>query len=200
MYKQLSDKITGGMIEHDLIESTQKETYCYGLEILMAGIVNIITTIAISVFFGEIVSGLLFLAVYIPLRIYSGGYHASTELRCYLLSVLTLLIFLSAIKLIPDGLYLTLAVVFTVVSSLIILVLAPVGTPNKMLDNLEILVYRKRGRIIMAIEVLIFVSLLIVGEEKLAFSVGCSFLAIAIMLVIGKLVIVYAMLTAKHSV
>ena len=42
-----------------------------------------------------------FILAYIPIRSYAGGYHASTQLRCYILSNAVVVAVLIAIRLVP---------------------------------------------------------------------------------------------------
>ena len=45
---------------------------------------------------------ILFMIVYTLLRSYGGGYHAKSEFRCYLFSIVLILAVLLGIKIIPE--------------------------------------------------------------------------------------------------
>lgn len=69
----------------DLSDEYTKEYYTYGAAITISSITNITLIILLSLIFHDIFKGVLFLSVFIPTRQYTGGYHASTFLRCNLI-------------------------------------------------------------------------------------------------------------------
>lgn len=193
MYEQLAGKLAQKMVNNGIIVKNGKELYCYGIEMFFASAVSIVTTVTICIAFKEFLSGIFFFATYVPLRTYAGGYHASTHTRCYLLSVFSLLSFLFSVKHIPTNMHFLLSIIFVIISTLVIFILAPVGTPNKMLDAIETAIYRKNCRFVLIVELLLFVGLYVNGTVKLAYSMSCSFLLVGLMLVVGKI-----MLKSKH--
>ncbi len=58
------------------------DVYQYGIEITLSSAVNFMIIIVCSMIFGDIAAGFVFLCCFIPLRSYTGGYHAETYLRC----------------------------------------------------------------------------------------------------------------------
>ena len=48
--------------------------------------INIITFLMISMILHRMWYGILFLMLFIPVRRMAGGYHASTKVRCYIIS------------------------------------------------------------------------------------------------------------------
>lgn len=80
--------------------------------------------------------GIIFTAAYIPIRIYSGGYHAKTPQRCWLFSAIMLLMVLCIIKYTPNNpAFFWIYTVLSLVSCVIIWILSPVEDKNKTLDK-----------------------------------------------------------------
>ena len=79
-----------------LDESTYEVMY-YGLFVFVTNLINIVSVIIIGGLLGELKNTIVFLIFYTPLRLYVGGYHASTPFKCYLyfniLSTIFIIIF-----------------------------------------------------------------------------------------------------------
>ncbi|MCM1061653.1 MAG: accessory gene regulator B family protein [Eubacterium sp.] len=126
----------------------------------------------------------VFMAVYIPLRSFAGGYHAKTPLRCYIFSVIMLIIVSIGLK----YLYVTERVYYAAlaVSALVVLVFAPVEDRNKPLDETEHKVYKRRTRLIAAVEVIISLLLKLLISNNLSVAIAYSFVVLSFMLIVGK--------------
>ncbi len=61
------------------------EVIYYGLFVVVTNLLNVISVMFIGACLGEFNNTIIFLLFFTPLRLYLGGYHASTALRCYIL-------------------------------------------------------------------------------------------------------------------
>lgn len=163
MFDRLSQMITEKLITQKIIPDDQEELYSFGFNQGITMILNIITTLAIGFLLGEVLNSILFLAAYIPLRNYAGGYHAPTPLKCYLSSIGIMSAVLIMIKLI-DGLdpnfktsllglgrNSTFVVAF-LLGAFVCALYAPQEDKNKPLDELEKKVYKRRTLIVLGAE------------------------------------------------
>ena len=141
--ERLAIKFVNRLISSSIIEKEDAEIYIYGFKEMVFVALNLITTIFIGLIFNKIFEVILFMITYIPIRVYAGGYHARTKLRCYIFSVLMLISVCYILKLYLLKDYL-LIVILAIISSSIVLYLAPVEDENKLLDEIEIKVYTKR--------------------------------------------------------
>lgn len=91
--------------------------------------------------FGVVLEIAAFMAAYIPLRSFTGGYHAKTPLRCYFFSVVMLIIVSIGIKYYsaPDLAY----VIAFLAGLFIVVILSPIEDKNKPLDETENKIYKK---------------------------------------------------------
>lgn len=92
--KNLIHKYCALLQAEGIIPGERLSVYAYGLELLLSGLLNTGIVLILSVFLGQGVLALFFLAGFIPMRIFAGGYHADTHLNCstifsgiYLLSI-----------------------------------------------------------------------------------------------------------------
>lgn len=84
--ESLVERSVNNQCEHGCISKDEKEVYIYGYTLLVNAFINIITAILIGIIFQEVLFVLIFHIIFIPLRIYSGGWHASSVLKCTICS------------------------------------------------------------------------------------------------------------------
>ena len=87
----LSGKIAESLTNSGVITTEDRELYEYGLHHGLLMIINLLTTVVIGLLFKMVWQSFVFMIAYIPLRTYAGGYHAKTQFRCYLLSIVIML-------------------------------------------------------------------------------------------------------------
>lgn len=181
----LSGKIAESLTNSGIITTEDKELYEYGLHHGLLMIINLLTTVVIGLLFKMVWQSFVFMIAYIPLRTYAGGYHAKTQFRCYLLSIVIMLAALFGIKQIPwtgsIGIGLTLCAIG------IILYFSPVEDKNKPLSSMEVKVYGKRARIILFIEIIIMLIMMILKQQQVAYCIAAEFVALSIMLIFGAM-------------
>lgn len=184
MFQTTAQKITDRLCSQDIIEDADKELYAYGFNMLLTVSLNIISTIIIGLLFGMVFESIAFLVAYIPLRSYAGGYHARTPMRCYIISLLLIVLILLTLKLIGES---VLALfILSGIGTIICVTMSPVEDVNKPLDEAEIKVYRKKAMIILAAEIIILI-ISIFALMKLAAVISTSLALEGAMLVLGKI-------------
>jgi len=180
----LCEKSVDFMIQNEVISSEDKEIYVYGLKQGFILLLNILTTLFIGFLFNKVLKTIIFLAAYIPLRIYAGGYHARTQLRCYICSVVLTISVLLAVEFIPWTNFIV--TVVAAISGMIIFILSPVEDMNKPLDAVEVRIYGKRARIILCIELGVLALVINFGENSIAECILVSLPILSLMLVLGN--------------
>ena len=96
---------------------------------------------------------MIFTISYLLLRPYAGGYHAETEIGCYVFSTLMIIVVVFVSKFIMMEFH-TVAIILGCSVSILML-LAPVEDYRKPLDEMEVKVYRRKLRGTLLIEILI---------------------------------------------
>ncbi len=180
----LSQKIGNDLVKSKVVEAEDVEIYIYGINQILVSILNVSSALIIGFIFGVVPEVAVFMAAYIPLRSFAGGYHAKTPLRCYIFSVIMLIVISIGLKYlhIADWVYYAVLVAAT----LVVLILSPVEDRNKPLDEIEQKVYKKRTMNIAAAEVMVCLALKFVGYDNLFVAVVYSFAVLCFMLVAGK--------------
>lgn len=174
------EKAADLMVQNEVISSEDKEIYVYGLKQGFILLVNILTTLMIGLLFNKVFETIIFLVTYMPLRIYAGGYHARTQLRCYICSVVLIISALLAIEYIPWTNFIVITI--STVSGMIIYILSPVEDMNKSLDVAEVKMYGKKTRVILFVEFIVVVLLIIYRKNNASQCVSVSLLVLCVML------------------
>lgn len=181
---KLSHKIGNDLVKSKVVEAEDAEIYIYGINQILTSVLNVSSALVIGLIFDVFTEVAVFMAAYIPLRSFAGGYHAKTPLRCYVFSVIMLIVVSIGLKYlhIADLVYYAVLVAAT----LVVLVLSPVEDMNKPLDEIEHKIYKKRAIFIAAMEILIGLAFKLAGLNDLFVAVVFSFATLCFMLVAGK--------------
>lgn len=185
MIHNLSQKITTYFIKCGDVKKEDQELYAYGFEIGITLAINIIASVILLFTFQMVWEGLLFFAIFFPLRTNAGGTHMNSHWSCFLVSC-SILVAISLISIYTEP-HIIFVLALTVVSVLIIWFMAPVDDKNKPMDEIEEVVYGKRARIVLAIEVTVEIILLFLGMVKPAYLISLTLSLMAVLLILGKL-------------
>lgn len=180
----ISEKIVVLMVQNVIISADDKELYVYGFHQGFILLANILTAILIGFLFNRETEIIIFLAAYIPLRSNAGGYHAKTSFRCYIFSIVMIVVVILVI-----GLHFWNAlnvIAITTISTGIIMLFAPMEDINKPLDQNEKQIYKKRSHIILSFLIGLAVLFWFVEQKQISMSITLAIDVLAFMLVLGK--------------
>ena len=150
MIANISKKLTDRLLLKSVIEQDSWEIDYFGIYQLIVNAVDVTTILILGIVFNEIWQAILFIGAFAVLRKYAGGYHASTPLRCYLLTTFITITALSVMKYFEMKYFVYFILLF--VSSVVILIASPVESEYKPLDMMEKMLYRKKTLAIWGVE------------------------------------------------
>ena len=129
--KRLVSIILNFMIKNNVIskDTEEIEFYRYGIEITLSSLINIALISIIGIVTNYTFESTMFLAVFIIMRSFTGGYHANTYIKCNLVTSISFVILLLIFKIIR---HISLIAIFQVVT---IVLLAPIENKNKPIEN-----------------------------------------------------------------
>lgn len=181
---KLSRQIGDNLVRSEVVKVEDAEIYIYGINQILVSVLNVSTALIIGLIFGVFFEIAIFMAAYIPLRSFAGGFHAKTPLRCYIFSVIMLIFVSIGMRYLymADRVY----YVAFAAAAIVVLRLSPVEDRNKPLDEIEHRVYKKRTIFIAAAEILIGLAFELAGLENLFVAVVYSFAVLCFMLIAGK--------------
>ena len=165
----------------------KEEIYVYGIELLISSLIGIVLDLGLSIGLGKVWSGVVFLAVFILVRQYTGGYHADTYVRCNMAFLLTYLLSVGiwtfcrqrdvkvAVWLILLGAYIAMAAI------------APVENKNKPLTGEEMQRYKWKSILIYSAFIMVVLAADITGVfYEVCLYIKIILIIIAVLMVLGK--------------
>lgn len=86
MIEKISLKLLSFLLQQNTIPNTPEHRtyYQYGIEITISSLLNILLILLIGLITQRIPESLVFLGCFVPLRKYTGGYHANSYFQCNL--------------------------------------------------------------------------------------------------------------------
>lgn len=148
----VSKNLTNILVKREIIKQEDYEVYQFGIECFIVKAFHIISYLTLGAIFHKLWEVLIFLITFIPLRVYAGGYHAKTPLRCYIISCSAVFTAICVMQNVPSFV-MPYGIVLAVAASLILLFIIPVEAGNKPLDDIEAVYYKKKA-VIMLVSVL----------------------------------------------
>ena len=137
MIKKLTNHILSYLISSNAIDDNEetKDYYRYGIEITISSLINILLIIIIGIVSGNALESIVFLACFIPLRQFTGGFHAKTYFLCNLSFAVSFIILLIVYKFTNQ--YVTSYIVFLIIifSCIIFFSECPVENKNKVITE-----------------------------------------------------------------
>lgn len=156
----VNNYIVAYLVDNHLVEKDDAPIYQYGFSILFLKIIYWTSFLIFGLLFDVFVETVIFLLMYSWIRIYAGGYHASSVLKCYIISLGTVIIngILCSNYDLFEGLFID--ELFFIGSWIYIFIFCPVDNNNKRLDMLEKKRFRKYTRIILIVYLAALIFLL----------------------------------------
>lgn len=160
MFRHVAEDIAFLLIRSKAVDIEERDVYVFGLEVLLLNSINVLMALIISLITNTMWHFAAFVLIFVPLRIFSGGYHAKRSETCFVVSTLVYIASVLIVKLYPF-LYTNTAVTAAMFIPFILLtaILAPVENKNNPLSEHE----RKRNRLIsivlIAVDSMIFIML-----------------------------------------
>lgn len=153
MIERLAEKATVWQIEKGIIDKSKRSVYIYGYIVLTEMITSLFLTFMVGALSGKMLLVISFSLMFIPLRSYCGGWHASKDWMCMLFSLGTLLIIVFFEQ--CSYMFGNWTLLVEVVSCIVIMAFAPIDTEKKQLDKKEKKEYGIIAKKILAVEILI---------------------------------------------
>lgn len=148
MITTISEKIASYLCRKNIIDKDKKEIYQYGYEVLISGLIGFAIVIILGTLMNCFIESMLFLAVFVPVRQLTGGYHADAYLKCNIVFTIVFLV----VMLVTETMVSTISIIYVLiligVYVLAVYEFAPMENPNKPLDENQKLLNRKIALIV----------------------------------------------------
>lgn len=182
----LVGKILSFVMKSRSVDDEEKDLLAFGIEQGLFLLLNFITMIVIGIWCGMIWQIAVFTFSYLLLRSYVGGYHAKTQVQCYIISQAIVILFLFLIVCSRNWGVLSIGVLWLLATGVIVLV-SPVADKNKPLDDVEKRVYRRRALLLLTGWSVVTFVLRLLGLTEASNAVVLALALCGIMALLGKI-------------
>lgn len=138
MFRYMAEDIAFMLIKCKVADIGEREIYVFGLEVLLLNSVNVLMALITSLVSGTMWHFMAYLLFFVPLRIFTGGYHAKKSEICFVISALVYIASVLVARLYPqicDNSVIALLLLVAVIS--LTMILAPVVNSKNPLSESE---------------------------------------------------------------
>ena len=188
MIAKFAKKINEILIQKGIVQKEDAELYQYGIEngIVVAG--NLLASGIFGIVTGRPGLVLVFLLFYASLRSYSGGSHCKSRIGCFLISMAILSIPVYTHEFVMNNVPATVILMIGIAAVVVILILSPVESINKTLDDEEKKYYARVTHCIVALQVCVLIILFCLGVKDYFYAGYSSIVLVAVFMVMGKVI------------
>ena len=186
MISKLAKNIAHFFVLQNITEESKEAIYAYGMELLISDVLNTLIVLLISLISHTLPATVIFIAVFMGLRRFVGGYHANSHLSCMFTLVVVMLVFSYGICNVSEQIAQIFSIGFIIISLPIIFCIAPVPHPNKPMSEEKGIRLRKQSIILAAALSTTVIALLLFQYHELSLYVSSGILLSAIMALLGR--------------
>lgn len=187
MINKIALKTAKKFVKNDNTKYDKTEIYQYGFFVLYSNLIFFSIIVILGVIFNVFLSGIIFYFAFFSIRQYAGGYHASTETRCEILSTLSILACIVVIRLSKTYDIQIALLIISALSAVCIFVFCPLDTPEKPLTDKEFRYFRKVSWIILLVIIVAIVVSYIFKFKMVTVPCCLSLILESILLAAGKI-------------
>lgn len=164
MIENLSNKCISWLLSQGVITEDEVTVYRYAAYNVLYAAIPVVMMLIIGIFIGQPLGSILFIATFILLRKYAGGFHFDSLRLCIIVSLVTEFLFLYLATFIYQAIV---SFILIFISSLSILKLSPIVHINRPLDSSEIQYCKAKLKKHIVFLVLFCYCLYIIGYPRL---------------------------------
>ena len=185
MLYKVSNLLVNMLVGKNSLKTEKQEVYMYGTMLFVSTFVGLLSLFFVSIIFFDLVTFLVFLSFFVPLRLYAGGYHCKNYSTCFVVSnILFVLVVLSA-KVIYSISWIT--TVFSSITFIMVILFSPVTNNANPLSERRKQINRKKSIYIVTAQFAIINIPIFLQLKSIGYYIGlatCSELSIAILMMI----------------
>lgn len=186
MIYSFAKRIAFLLSKHSYIKEDERELFEYGIFLVLSQVIYFSICLVCGAVLGCVKECVIFYICFMLVREYAGGFHASSEIRCFVISSISIIASAAFIKVTAakstDILFITLFVLAVSVIALF----SPIDTEEKPLTPSERKNFRKKSLIILCILLLVCAAFF-KHFRFVSISAGTAVILEGIMLTAGKL-------------
>lgn len=163
---RLAARLVGEAIDFGIISKEEQELYVCTLSTMGFGAITWATLLILGYLFHCFWGCVMFLILYLPLRIFAGGLHCNNRRNCYTLSVVIFAAMIVTYHMVGSASSIWLDIPLYIAAAVII-IMAPVEDKNKPLEYAEARHHRRMAMFILLIEMSVLFCIQILFQNRL---------------------------------
>ncbi len=183
MANRVAVKIADFLCKNNTIRNEEKDIYVYGFEIFFSNVINFTLILFLGYLFHQFYQAMLFYIAFVVTRSFSGGYHASTYIKCNIAFASIFIITMLISRLLLPTISLVYLLGFMAIYIGTILEYAPIENSNKVLLEADKQKYRKISIVISICWSVIVIALYFIAKEY-ATTLALTLVMIAMLMLI----------------
>lgn len=174
-------------------DTDKEEIYIYGLELIISTFFGLSSILLISCLLFCFTSGLVFISVFVPLRLFTGGYHAENYGKCFIISNISYLLILYVrditLEIFPMWIWFFLLIGMCCY----IIKNAPIVNSAQPINEIKQKRNKKMTKYILIADIVWVVCLAINQRELMVMAILSIFLTMVLMLISDKSIMVHSL-------
>lgn len=185
MINKVSEILTDSLLSGGIITEDEQELYVYGFSTLLSQLIYFVFVCILGLIMGCIFESIFFYIAFLFIRRYAGGFHASTEIKCAIISAFSILASIVVIRV--SKIYDTRTILFStsLASAVCIFCLSPLDTAEKPLSEKEFISFRRISRLILMIILSIIILSYVFDVKLLIIPSSLSLILESLLLIAG---------------
>ena len=185
MIPKLAKNVAHFFVVKNVASKSKEAIYAYGMELLISDVLNTLIVLLIALTSHTLPAVIIFIAVFMILRRFVGGYHANNHLSCMFTLIMVMLAFSYGICNVRIQLMWILSICFITIALPVIFCIAPVPHPNKPMSEEKRNRLRKRSIISIVALSAVVIALIVFQREEISLYVSSGILLSAVMSLLG---------------
>lgn len=181
----LSWKAANKLFSKGYIEEENIPVYQYGLFWLFNIIEFLLVSVVTGLIFNVLWGNIAFFSGFMLLRVFGGGYHASTELKCQISSASIFTLSSLALKYIDSPITMAIMLIIELLFSIFIISFSPVDFSGQELSLEEKGVYSRLSRGICIILIILSVIFMLLRFDKIFAGFSMALTLQGVMIILG---------------
>lgn len=186
MISFLSKSIALFLYKNEIIDDEKLPVCEYGFEIIVSTVIGFFLVALSGILLNEFISAMIFYGLFVCVRLFTGGYHATTHFRCKLTLLTCCLLVLISTKLMEKTNSLLLTVLLLTFYLITVILFSPIEHINAPITD-ELKMRNRKISIIMAIVLVSLILLEYKFSPKLSSASTLTLFIIAILILVPKI-------------
>ena len=185
MINRLSRSIVLFFTQKNIISNSELDSYIYGFQFLLSTMLNLSTILLIMIYTGKITETILYIISVFILRHHTGGYHAKTPERCFVMTIGVYILMLFIISIITINLSIIISGLF-LPALIIIIKFAPIVHKNNPVHGSDLYRHRRYSVIISTLIACAVIIFALIKQYTLSLVLSLGIFQVSISLLVEK--------------